>query len=239
MKLFSKLFGRGTPDTIILSGPTTRVNTAESKMTGLFRSNPYVFIMYHACTLSPELADADVLMGKAFDKTVHGAKGECWEYVETGKVVLSARLQDDPSLPNAYRIVAYEGDDQPRVAFLPWYPERCTYTYIDPHALLCLTGPLTGCQIYVAEKKGFPAMLLHANANDQDSDVKSNQAAKDSMADEVVRHHGYTITRRLARGTYEPGAFVWGARQVKAGGWEYYVHDQQQTGGRNRPLPGA
>lgn len=116
---------------------------------------------------------------------------------------------------------------------------------LDPAADMMLTGPLSGCCVYIAERTGFPPLFLHANANDQDGlraskfdrfrsaaslrtrRIAQNNAYKDAEADRIARSYGYTLRRRLARGEYDIPAFVWGYRMGTT--WYCFVHELDLT----------
>ncbi|MFC1705995.1 hypothetical protein ACFL59_04125 [Planctomycetota bacterium] len=122
--------------------------------------------------------------------------------------------------------------DQPQVILLPWLENGCTFTQLDKDADLFLTGPLSGCHVYVASgKKGQP-YVLHANSNSTGSDKKANILVKDKMAQNIIgwlndpkgKKGGkgdIQLTHRLARGEYSGGAFVFGLRKKKD--WKFYV----------------
>ena len=107
---------------------------------------------------------------------------------------------------------------------------------ITNSADLFLTGPLSGCNIYLATRAGSPPMVFHGNANANSSSVPLNNAAKDAEADKIAGEKGYTITHRLARGQYELPAFVWGYRFDTS--WALFVHEFNVAtrAPTNRPL---
>jgi hypothetical protein len=196
-----------------------------------FVADPVAFIQSNPCTLCGEIDDLGGTMGSttmaAFNRSSIGTKG--YEYLSTGTVRLAAEIRTDPYMNFAHRITVYAGSDGKKVCFLPWKENFCSITALDAAADLFLTGPLSGCHIYFATKSGFPPMVFHANANDDDMSSAQNKALKDNLAMNIASSKGYKVVKRLARGEYEIPAFVWGS---KAGtDWNLFVHEIDIAGG--------
>lgn len=197
-----------------------------------FVADPVAFIQNNPCTLCGEIDDLGDNLGSttaaAFNRSSIGTKG--YEYLSTGTVRLTAEIRKDPYMDFAHRITVHAGSGGKKVCFLPWKENFCCITALDAGADLFLTGPLSGCHIYFATKSGFPPMVFHANANDDDKGATYNKALKDNLAMNIASSKGYKIVKRLARGEYQIPAFVWGS---KAGtGWDLFVHEIDIAGGR-------
>lgn len=221
--------------------PTNAVHHQPAADTALFEVNPAVYIAKHACVLHAELQEADGGSGGdavngAYNRSSCGTKS--FLFLPTG-TRLTAKLFK-PNLPiNAPIIKVMAGAGGKEVAFLPWQEDKCTATTLSDSAELFLTGPLSGCNVYLATKAGHPPMVFHGNSNTNSSDLKANNIAKDTEAALIASAQGYKIVNRLARGTYEIPAFVWGYRAGTM--WTMFVHSFDVVSGKftNTSLPFA
>jgi len=137
---------------------------------------------------------------------------------------LTVKLLEAPSpFVGMPMIKCFAGGGGKEVIFLPWQEDRCTLTVLSNSADLFLTGPLSGCNVYLATRAGSPPMVFHANANANSSSVPLNNQAKDAEAAKIAGEKGYSITNRLARGQYELPAFIWGYRFDTT--WAMFVHE--------------
>lgn len=112
-----------------------------------------------------------------------------------------------------------------RYRFLPFLPNHCTYLQLDDQATLFLTGPISGCHIFVGGPAATP-VVMHCNWN-QNPDPTVNAPTKQAMAVAVLNHchPGATITHTLTYGKYQGNlAFVIGCRPGAAGPWKFYVY---------------
>ncbi len=192
----------------------------------LFAADPAFYIRNHACLLHAELLSArgsTALTNETFDRATCGSRGI--EFLRTGNRRLTATImtaiRDMPGLPLIR--VTEGGHGTERVCFLPWQEDRCTLTKMSNHATLFLTGPLTGCNIYIAAKPGHRLLAFHGNLNSDGEDRNTNNVRKDKEAINIASERGFTLTHRLARGDYQIPAFVWGERTTT--GWSCYVHE--------------
>ena len=113
-------------------------------------------------TPSPGIADAFV---------ISQANAQC-----TVDFVEQTSIRVNPSNVKAYRFLPYkEGNNG----------AACTYTELDANAQLVLTGPLSGCFVYVA-KLGARTILFHCNANGI-ANPALNAQAKIAKIDAVIQ----------------------------------------------------
>jgi hypothetical protein len=82
--------------------------------------------------------------------------------------------------------------------FLPFVPDGVTCLQLDAGAQLVLTGPLSGCHIYVAQQ-GANTILLHSNSNSTAATPALNTENKLAFAQGALRAHypGAAITNTL------------------------------------------
>jgi hypothetical protein len=133
-------------------------------------------------TASPGVADAYV---------ISQANAQC-----TVDFQDRSSIRVNPSNVKAYRFLPYrEGNNG----------AACTYTELDANAQLVLTGPLSGCFIYVA-KLGARTILFHCNANGI-VNPGLNAQAKIAKIDAVINQHfnGAATVARLVWDANGPG----------------------------------
>jgi hypothetical protein len=75
--------------------------------------------------------------------------------------------------------------------FLPYQENTCTVLQLDAAAQLLLTGPLTGCHVYVGGPVATPS-VCHVNRNDLGMGA-TNAAAKRTMALGALGAAGFTF----------------------------------------------
>ncbi|WP_296737685.1 hypothetical protein [Mesorhizobium sp.] len=110
------------------------------------------------------------------------------------------------------------------IRFLPWRADNCSYLQLDPAAQFVATGPLTGCNIYVAGDLSQP-WFFHANKN---SDDEGGETAKrkwplDLLAAGVGGSGPMVVRGSLERAHYSSRGYqgmVFGYK--KANLWEFY-----------------
>jgi hypothetical protein len=125
-------------------------------------------------------------------------------------------IRVNPSTVKAYRFLPYrEGNNG----------AACTYTELDANAQLVLTGPLSGCFIYVA-KLGARTILFHCNANGI-ANPALNAQAKIAKIDAVINQqfNGAATVARLVFDTNVAGlpALAGGARYTGYSGYLSFV----------------
>jgi hypothetical protein len=115
------------------------------------------------------------------------------------------------------------------IRYLPWEPDRCTYVRLDAAAELIFTGPLSGCNIYVAGPKTAP-VLFHANSNTNAADAASNNADKQTMALNLLAANvlglapSTTIAGKLERAVYSGNYLGFVVGRKKGTDWEFYFN---------------
>jgi hypothetical protein len=192
-----------------------------------FIIDPAKYIATHACQLHAELEEASGAMSgsatnAAFTRSTCGTQGI--QFLPVADRRLTVKLLEAPSpFVGMPLIKCLAGGGGKEVIFLPWQEDRCTLTVLSNTADLFLTGPLSGCNVYLATRPGSPPMVFHGNANANSSSVSLNNQAKDTEAAAIAGEKGYTITHRLARGQYELPAFIWGYRFDTT--WAMFVHE--------------
>lgn len=213
-----------------------------------FQVDPAQYILGHACTF---LGFEDPTDGpKQFTEWTRAACGSSGKrYLDRRNVPWTPVLTTPSICPNVptIRLVGATAPGGKRVTYLPWEESKATVSHISTGDDLFFTGPLSGCQIYYAEKTGFPPLVFHINANNdiksparrfdflrfaetiKKRDLSHNIAVKDAEADRIANQYGYTIRGRKARGEYVTPAFAWG-RRVGAT-WELYLHDVNPDAG--------
>lgn len=115
------------------------------------------------------------------------------------------------------------------VRYLPWQPDRCTYMRIDDAAKIAFTGPLTGCNIYVAGSRTNP-VLFHTNSNTNADDAVANNTAKQLMTQNLLAANvcgipnNTLIGGRLERKSYSGDyyGFVFGLKEGTD--WRFYFN---------------
>ncbi|WP_198378456.1 hypothetical protein [Neoroseomonas rubea] len=206
-----------------------------------FSADPVAYIRTHACLLHPELyapGGSDDLTNATFNRALCGTRGI--EFMRTNETRLGATLvvavRDVPGLP-LIRVLESNNHAHKRVCFLPWQEDKCTLTKMSSRATVFLTGPLTGCNVYLAAKDGHRLLAFHGNLNSDGEDRNTNNVRKDKEAINIATERGYILTHRLARGDYQIPAFVWGERTGPT--WTCYVHEVDPVTRRftNKPLP--
>ncbi len=192
--------------------------------TALFEANPANYIASHACVLHSELQEAEGASGGDAVNAAYNASscGTSSRMFLPTAVRLTAKLFASMPPINAPIIKVMAGAGGKEVAFLPWQEDKCTATTVSDSADVFLTGPLSGCNVYLATKAGRPPMVFHGNSNKNSSNVLENNAAKDTEAALIASAQGYKIVNRLARGEYMIPAFVWGYRAGPT--WTMFVH---------------
>lgn len=193
----------------------------------IFVSDPVTYIRNHACCLHPEIEDGTgEALGSATSATYNThataiAKGKLYGQLASAR--LTAKLYAASSASyNLPMIKLVPGTSGEEFAFLPWREDTCTATTLFSSADIFLTGPLSGCNIYIGEKTGYWPLVLHANSNKNAEDKTANLIAKDTDAINIATKMGYKLTHRLARGAYQIPAFVWGTRA--GNDWRFFVH---------------
>lgn len=195
-----------------------------------FLPEPKKFIESHPCTLA--------LLGQLDIPKVFGAPKaraeHVLDFVDKGSDTVSAILRWHKDRDGAFEILPVVSKASPRITFLPYEDSAITMTKVSSKAMWFFTGPLSGCNVYVATHAGSEPYVLHANLNNKDSNVKENVKAKDELAKKALAEIkketklDYAITRRLARGEYQGEAFVFGNRLSK--GWEFWHHSIEDKG---------
>jgi hypothetical protein len=156
------------------------------------------------------------------------------------------RPQYDQTLP--LTIAIREKVPDTGVRFLKWRENRLTAMFLDKEATWVFTGPLQGCNVYVADLGDGQTALLHANAN-ANADEEINDKAKDAKAEAFLEPMKGHVTNRLARGDYAPtepeqiyNGFVYG-RKNSDQTWSFFSYVITLTkagdviGRRLEPLP--
>ncbi len=115
------------------------------------------------------------------------------------------------------------------IRYLPWQPDRATYMQLNAGARLFFTGPLSGCNVYVAGPRSGP-VVFHTNNNSGGDNEVTNGIAKRKMATDLLAHNicgvapTTLITGKLERATYSGNfmGFVFGFK--KGTDWEFYFN---------------
>lgn len=191
-----------------------------AKDTHAFAANPKKFIEAAACTLFAEITGPGA--DKALKLTKLGPKKDIWEYESTGAAV-TAFVRPDARAKGAKELVASTTGKGAALTFLPWNPNGITFIKMNPKTKVFLTGPLSGCNVYVCRADKGDPIVMHANSNESASDKVKNSQAKDMLAVAgITPKDGYTIRERLARFEYDLPAFVYGVNE--GGQWEFFYH---------------
>jgi hypothetical protein len=165
-------------------------------------------------------------------------------------------LLDKPQFPGVLpiRLAVGEGGPDTGVRFLRWQENKLTGTVLDANATLVFTGPLQGCDIYVATVPGGlgtgPAqtILMHVNANDAPTEAENGPIKTEKANAFAAAMGGSAITHHLARADYAPASgdayngFVYGKKRDD-GSWDFFVYTlilgARATTHRLDPLPPA
>ncbi|MBX9750689.1 MAG: hypothetical protein K5Q68_13970 [Roseococcus sp.] len=115
------------------------------------------------------------------------------------------------------------------VRYLPWQPDRATYMRMRGGAKLFFTGPLTGCNIYVAGPRSGP-VVFHTNNNSAGDDQAANGIAKRKMATDLLAQNilglgqNTLIGGALERASYSGNfmGFVFGYKNGTD--WSFYFN---------------
>jgi hypothetical protein len=115
------------------------------------------------------------------------------------------------------------------VRYLPWQPDYCVYTRMDPAAGIVFTGPLTGCNIYVAGPRTDP-VLFHTNSNTNADNAALNNTAKltatlNMLGANVLGLPANTLVGgKLERASYSGNylGFVFGLKENND--WKFYFN---------------
>jgi len=115
------------------------------------------------------------------------------------------------------------------VRYLPWEPNYCVYTRMDADAGIVFTGPLTGCNIYVAGPRDAP-MLFHTNSNANADNAVLNNTAKRTATLNMLGQNpmglaaNTLIGGQLERASYSNDflGFVFGVKE--ANDWKFYFN---------------
>jgi hypothetical protein len=81
--------------------------------------------------------------------------------------------------------------------YLPWEPNKCSYMALDEKAKFAVTGPLSGCNIFVAGSRRKP-MLFHTNCNDTGG-IDADNLKKRRWVLDVINHAGAVKQTRALR----------------------------------------
>jgi hypothetical protein len=122
----------------------------------------------------------------------------------------------------------HNGNDM-GVRYLPWEPNQCVYTRMDAAAGIVFTGPLTGCNIYVAGPRDSP-MLFHTNSNTNANNAALNNTAKRTATINMLGNNpmglaaNTLIGGELERASYSGNflGFVFGLKE--ANDWKFYFN---------------
>src|SRR5262245_60624177 len=114
------------------------------------------------------------------------------------------------------------------VRYLPWQPDKCTYVRMDNAAAIAFTGPLSGCNVYVAGPRTDP-VLFHTNWNKGAND-DNNNTIKETMTLSLLAANicgvgnNTLIGGRLERRMYSQGfyGFVFGVKENND--WKFYFN---------------
>jgi WD40 repeat protein len=112
-----------------------------------------------------------------------------------------------------------------RYRYLPFLPNFCTYLKLDAQASLVITGPISGCHIFVGGPADTP-ILMHCNWN-KNPNPTVNSPQKLAMATTVLNHFypNSAVTNTLTYNKYQGNlSFVIGCRPGSAGPWRFYVY---------------
>lgn|GEM_PF-5813587 len=154
-----------------------------------------------------------LLMTQAANRTVHVAV-----YTDPQKI------QFPGSKALSLRVLT--GGADTGVRYLPWAAYKLTAMTLDPGANWFFTGPLQGCDIFIANNAGTVS-VFHVNANDLKNEAENSQL-KLGKAKIMAGIIGTTITHRLSWADYAPkddsayNGFVFG--RLNHGTWQFYLH---------------
>ncbi len=159
------------------------------------------------------------------DQCTAGPLANTKEFPEGIKFKMNVVVQ---ALNATIQIERNTGADQ-GVRYLPWQPDYCTYTRMDDAASIVFTGPLTGCNIYVAGPRDQP-VLFHTNSNTNADNAVQNNNAKRTITLNMLGHNpmglspGTLIGGKLERASYSDNflGFVFGEKT--AGEWKFYFN---------------
>jgi hypothetical protein len=144
-------------------------------------------------------------------------------------------LPDKPQFPGILpiRLAVSKGGPDTGVRFLRWQDNKLTGTVLDENASLVFTGPLQGCNVYVATVPGGTGegetVLMHANANDAPTEAENEPIKAGKARDFAADMGGARITHRLSRADYAPASgdpyngFVYGQKQAD-GSWNFFAY---------------
>lgn len=115
------------------------------------------------------------------------------------------------------------------IRYLPWEPNVCTYMIMDAQASMAFTGPLTGCNIYVAGPRNAP-VLFHTNSNLNAGNPVQNNTDKRTLALNLLATNvlglpaNTLIGGQLERASYSGSflGFVFGVKD--ANDWKFYFN---------------
>jgi len=115
------------------------------------------------------------------------------------------------------------------VRYLPWQPDYCVYTRMDAAAGIVFTGPLSGCNIYVAGPRTDP-VLFHTNSNTSGDNAALNNTAKRTLTLNMLAANAMglpantLIAGELERASYS-GSFLGFVFGLKEGNdWKFYFN---------------
>ena len=110
---------------------------------------------------------------------------------QTGKIE-AAKAKDTKYISNWLRL--YTGGDPGDIAideslltttnFLPWSPDQAMYMTINHKKWgdWFITGPLSGCDVWLAARKGAEPLAIHINANKYSNQPLENLKYKEELA---------------------------------------------------------
>lgn len=162
---------------------------------------------------------------KPIDQCTAGVIPKSKEFPQGVLFKMSVKADGDNATVFLERHKGYETG----VRYLPWEPDVCVYTRMDAAAGIVFTGPLTGCNIYVAGPRTDP-VLFHTNSNTNADDAAANNTAKRGIALSALAASAMglptntLIAGELERSTYSGSflGFVFGLKENND--WRFYFN---------------
>lgn len=168
------------------------------------------------------------------------------KFTQADQFIVYPRIFDFDYATNSVVLEVVEGqsEDGEAMTYLPWAVDYVTHMQMFANTSTFMTGPLDGCNVYVARKEGELPVVMHANANHHNPGFLFNTRYKFCRALEVLRNDwpGYEFTHALQRQDYcrHPAkcgfTFVWG-QKLPNGEWEFYRHFAQTGGTMDSSAP--
>lgn len=124
--------------------------------------------------------------------------------------------------------------------YLPFKGSQGVFMELSNNADVFVTGPLSGCHIYMA-KNGVTPVVFHINANEQNQSRDQNMAVKRNKFINTCGFLGFSVVGagKLERDDYMKdtnGGLVFGERRG-VNQWKFWFQGLSATGGKGNFFP--